>query len=75
MSPVVATPANHKSQTSVRVQAKLTIRPEESIPRDASAEALYRLNNTIQVTKPVWNQLCGSNTLTNIHGMSVELVN
>ncbi|KAG0369000.1 hypothetical protein BGZ54_000631 [Gamsiella multidivaricata] len=61
MSPVATTTLNSRSQTDARVQAKLSIRPEESINRDADADVLYRLNNTIQVTRPVWNQLRGTN--------------
>ncbi|ORZ19097.1 hypothetical protein BCR41DRAFT_380681 [Lobosporangium transversale] len=47
-------------QTFARIHSKLMIRPEESLPRDqSSAATLARLNNTIQVTRAVWNQLCG----------------
>ncbi|KAG0308529.1 peroxisomal assembly protein [Dissophora globulifera] len=71
MAPVVATSTtNHtaKRQTYPLVQAKLAIRPDESIPSNAGAAALHRLNNTIQVTKPVWNQLCEANHSADVHG-------
>ncbi|KAK3828385.1 MAG: P-loop containing nucleoside triphosphate hydrolase protein [Benniella sp.] len=60
MSPVAASPISRKSRSYVRVQAKLAVRPEETVPRDAAGGALHRLDNTIQVKKAVWSQLVGS---------------
>ncbi|GJJ75905.1 peroxin-6 [Entomortierella parvispora] len=55
MSPVATTSEGSKPQTNVRIQAKLAIRPEESVHRDSD-----RLHDTIQVTLPVWNKLGGN---------------
>ncbi|KAF9393749.1 peroxisomal assembly protein [Mortierella sp. AD011] len=67
MSPTVDIPSNRNNNAYASVQAKLSIRPEESLSRESNATALYRLNNTIQVTKPVWSQLCGVNTPIDVH--------
>lgn len=55
MSPVPTASEGSKPQTNVRIQAKLAIRPEESIRGDSD-----RLHNTIQVATPVWNKLGGN---------------
>lgn len=47
-----------ESQIHARIQAKLTIRPEESI-HGATESQLNQLHNTVQVTRPVWNKLGG----------------
>ncbi|KAG0340210.1 peroxisomal assembly protein [Podila humilis] len=47
-----------ETQTHARMQAKLTVRPEESVHGATDAQ-LHRLHNTVQVTKPVWHQLGG----------------
>lgn len=68
MSPVAATSADIRTQQSyARLHAKLTIRPEETLHRDSDA-ALLRLHNTVQVTKPVWSQLCGGASSIDPHG-------
>ncbi|KAF8979816.1 peroxisomal assembly protein [Entomortierella lignicola] len=67
MSPAVDIPPNRNNNAYVGIQAKLSIRPEESLPRESSVATLYRLNNTIQVTKPVWNQLCGASSSIDIN--------
>ncbi|KAF9362279.1 peroxisomal assembly protein [Mortierella sp. NVP85] len=59
MTPVAASPISRKSRSYARVQAKLAVRPEETVPRDVAGGAL-RLDNTIQVKKAVWSQLVGS---------------
>ncbi|KAF9956926.1 peroxisomal assembly protein [Mortierella alpina] len=59
MSPVAAASADTRTQQAyARLHAKLSIRPDETLHRDSDA-ALLRLHNTVQVTKPVWSQLCG----------------
>ena len=60
MSPVAASPISRKSRSYARVQAKLAVRPEETVPRDPAGGALHRLDTTIQVKKAVWSQLVGS---------------
>ncbi|KAG0003724.1 peroxisomal assembly protein [Entomortierella chlamydospora] len=67
MSPTVDIPSNRNNNAYASVQAKLSVRPEESVSRESNATTLYRLNNTIQVTKPVWSQLCGANTPIDVH--------
>ncbi|KAF9107306.1 peroxisomal assembly protein [Mortierella sp. AM989] len=67
MSPTADIPPTRNNNAYALVQAKLSIRPEESLHRESSVAALYRFNNTIQVTKPVWNQLCGTNSSIDIH--------
>ncbi|KAG0197197.1 peroxisomal assembly protein [Mortierella sp. GBA30] len=65
MSPVAATAASdHLPRTYTRLHSKLTIRPEESLHPDS----VHRLNNTVQVTEPLWNQLCGKGSLIDTHG-------
>ncbi|KAG0261911.1 peroxisomal assembly protein [Mortierella polycephala] len=67
MSPVSASPAKPHSRSYARVESRLAIRPEESLHGD-SDDALYQLHNTVQVTKPVWNELCGDKSLIDTHG-------
>jgi len=55
MSPVATASEGSKPQTNVRIQAKLAIRPEESVRGDPD-----RLHSTIQVASPVWNKLGGN---------------
>ncbi|KAF9941713.1 peroxisomal assembly protein [Modicella reniformis] len=73
MSPAATTPTISRRNRSyaARVQAKLTVRPEECVPRDAGASALHRLDNTIQVTRHVWHQLSGFNTSTDTDNLSL----
>ncbi|KAG9325267.1 hypothetical protein KVV02_000015 [Mortierella alpina] len=68
MSPIAATLADtHTHQSYARLHSKLTLRPEETLHRDSDA-ALLRLHNTVQVTKPVWSQLCGRASSIDAHG-------
>ncbi|KAG0281235.1 peroxisomal assembly protein [Linnemannia gamsii] len=60
-------PVSSNNSAHTRVQSKLLVRPEESLQRDSEA-ALRRLHQTVQVTKPVWNQLTGSKSNTDVHG-------
>ncbi|KAF9433760.1 peroxisomal assembly protein [Entomortierella beljakovae] len=67
MSPAVDNSSKLNNNAYPNVQAKLSVRPEESLQRETNPSALFRFNNTIQVTKPVWNQLCGNNSSLSIH--------
>ncbi|KAF9214951.1 peroxisomal assembly protein [Podila verticillata] len=61
MAPLAtASPTYPQSEPQIhaRIQAKLTIRPEESI-HGATEAQLNQLHNTVQVTRPVWSQLGG----------------
>ncbi|KAF9900778.1 peroxisomal assembly protein [Linnemannia zychae] len=62
--------SSNNNNAHTRVQSKLLVRPEESLQRDSEA-SLRRLHQTVQVTKPVWNLLTGSNSSrsnVDVHG-------
>ncbi|KAF9086780.1 peroxisomal assembly protein [Mortierella sp. AD031] len=59
-------PVSSHTNAYARVQSKLLVRPEETLHRDSEV-ALRRLHQTVQVTKPVWNQITGSRSI-DIHG-------
>ncbi|KAF8947368.1 peroxisomal assembly protein [Haplosporangium gracile] len=59
-------PISSNNTAHVRVQSKLLVRPEESLQRDSDV-ALRRLHQTVQVTKPVWNQLTSSRSKVDVH--------
>ncbi|KAF9319822.1 peroxisomal assembly protein [Podila horticola] len=61
MAPLAtASPTYPQSEPQIhaRIQAKLTIRPEESV-HGATEAQLLQLHNTVQVTRQVWSQLGG----------------
>ncbi|KAG0096415.1 peroxisomal assembly protein [Podila epicladia] len=61
MAPLAtASPTYSQSEPQIhaRIQAKLSVRPDESI-HGATEAQLHQLHNTVQVTRPVWSQLGG----------------
>ncbi|KAG0050446.1 peroxisomal assembly protein [Gryganskiella cystojenkinii] len=71
MSAAATTSEGYKSQlNNARIQAKLAIRPEESVHGDS----LSRLHNTIQVTQPVWNKLGGNSLIGSQGSVPVAIV-